>query len=27
MHPPLQRFLTRWQPGDPSVYLGVLWVP
>jgi ADP-ribose pyrophosphatase YjhB (NUDIX family) len=27
MHPPIQRFLTRWQPGDPSVYLGVLWVP
>ena len=25
MHPPLQRFLGRWQPGDPSVYLGSLW--
>jgi 8-oxo-dGTP diphosphatase len=27
MHPPLQRFLARWQPGDPSVYLGTLWAP
>jgi len=27
MHPPIQRFLTRWQPGDPVVYLGALWVP
>ena len=27
MHPPIQRFLSRWQPGDPSVYLGALWVP
>jgi ADP-ribose pyrophosphatase YjhB (NUDIX family) len=27
MHPPLQRFLGRWQPGDPSVYLGALWAP
>jgi 8-oxo-dGTP diphosphatase len=27
LHPPLQRFLARWQPGDPSVYLGALWVP
>ena len=27
MHPPLQRFLGRWQPGDPAVYLGALWAP
>jgi ADP-ribose pyrophosphatase YjhB (NUDIX family) len=27
LHPPLQRFLARWQPGDPTVYLGRLWVP
>ena len=27
LHPPIQRFLTRWQPGDPAVYLGALWVP
>ena len=25
LHPPLQRFLRRWQPGDPCVYLGPLW--
>jgi ADP-ribose pyrophosphatase YjhB (NUDIX family) len=25
IHPPITRFLTHWQPGDPSVYLGVLW--
>jgi ADP-ribose pyrophosphatase YjhB (NUDIX family) len=25
MHPPIQRFLRRWQPGDPCVYLGALW--
>ena len=25
LHPPIQRFLTRWQPGDPAVYLGALW--
>lgn len=25
MHPPLQRFLRRWQPGDPCVYLGAMW--
>ena len=25
VHPPIQRFLARWQPGDPTVYLGVLW--
>ena len=25
LHPPIQRFLTRWQPGDPVVYLGALW--
>jgi 8-oxo-dGTP diphosphatase len=27
LHPPIQRFLSRWQPGDPAVYLGELWVP
>ena len=27
MHPPLQRFLRRWRPGDPVAYLGSLWVP
>jgi ADP-ribose pyrophosphatase YjhB (NUDIX family) len=25
VHPPIQRFLRRWQPGDPAVYLGSLW--
>ena len=25
LHPPIGRFLTRWQPGDPAVYLGALW--
>ena len=25
--PPIQRFLTRWRPGDPAVYLGALWAP
>jgi len=23
--PPIKRFLARWQPGDPAVYLGSLW--
>jgi len=23
--PPIKRFLARWQPGDPAVYLGALW--
>ena len=27
LHPPIQRFLQRWTPGDPAVYLGALWVP
>jgi ADP-ribose pyrophosphatase YjhB (NUDIX family) len=27
LHPPIQRFLRRWQPGDPIVYLVQLWVP
>ena len=22
LHPPIQRFLTRWRTGDPTVYLG-----
>ena len=25
VHPPIKRFLTRWEPGDPAVYLGALW--
>jgi 8-oxo-dGTP diphosphatase len=25
LHPPIQRFVQRWQPGDPAVYLGALW--
>jgi 8-oxo-dGTP diphosphatase len=25
LHPPIQRFLARWEPGDPTVYLGALW--
>ena len=25
LHPPLQRFLRRWRPGDPVTYLGALW--
>ena len=27
LHPPITRFLQRWQPGDPAVYLGEMWVP
>ena len=27
VHPPIQRFLSRWQSGDPPVYLGALWAP
>jgi 8-oxo-dGTP diphosphatase len=27
LHPPIQRFLRRWRPGDPVAYLGALWVP
>ena len=27
VHPPIQRFLARWEPGDPTVYLGALWAP
>ncbi len=27
VHPPIQRFLSRWQPGDPVAYLGSLWLP
>jgi ADP-ribose pyrophosphatase YjhB (NUDIX family) len=26
VHPPIQRFLRRWQPGDSCVYLGAVWV-
>jgi ADP-ribose pyrophosphatase YjhB (NUDIX family) len=25
VHPPIKRFLQRWQSGDPAVYLGSLW--
>ena len=25
LHPPIQRFVQRWRPGDPPVYLGALW--
>jgi len=27
LHPPIHRFLQRWQPGDPAVYLGEMWLP
>ena len=27
LHPPIQRFLRRWQPGDPVAYLGPVWAP
>jgi hypothetical protein len=27
LHPPIQRFLRRWRPGDPVAYLGALWIP
>lgn len=27
LHPPIQRFLQRWRPGDPAVYLGEMWAP
>jgi ADP-ribose pyrophosphatase YjhB (NUDIX family) len=27
VHPPIQRFLESWQPGDPTIYLGSLWIP
>jgi 8-oxo-dGTP diphosphatase len=27
LHPPIQRFLRRWRPGDPAVYLGAMWAP
>jgi ADP-ribose pyrophosphatase YjhB (NUDIX family) len=27
LHPPIARFLQRWRPGDPAVYLGEMWVP
>ncbi|HWE81912.1 MAG TPA: NUDIX hydrolase [Gaiellaceae bacterium] len=26
VHPPMKRFVERWQPGDPAVYLGSLWI-
>lgn len=27
LHPPIGRFLARWEPGDPAVYLGAMWTP
>ena len=27
IHPPIHRFVERWQPGDPHVHLGALWAP
>ena len=27
VHPPIQKFIEQWQPGDPSVYLGSVWAP
>ncbi|MGI9658509.1 MAG: NUDIX domain-containing protein [Gaiellaceae bacterium] len=27
VHPPIQKFIERWQPGDAAVYLGSLWAP
>jgi ADP-ribose pyrophosphatase YjhB (NUDIX family) len=27
LHPPIQRFVARWRPGDPTVYLGAVWIP
>lgn len=26
LHPPMTRFVQRWRPGDPAVYLGSLWI-
>jgi 8-oxo-dGTP diphosphatase len=26
VHPPMKRFVERWRPGDPAVYLGSLWI-
>jgi 8-oxo-dGTP diphosphatase len=26
IHPPIGRFLQRWRPGDPAVYLGRMWM-
>jgi ADP-ribose pyrophosphatase YjhB (NUDIX family) len=25
LHPPIKRFVQRWRPGDPAVYLGSVW--
>ena len=27
VHPPIQHFLRTWETGDPTVYLGSLWIP
>jgi ADP-ribose pyrophosphatase YjhB (NUDIX family) len=26
VHPPMKRFVERWRPGDPAMYLGSLWI-
>jgi ADP-ribose pyrophosphatase YjhB (NUDIX family) len=26
LHPPMKRFVERWRPGDPTAYLGSLWI-
>ena len=26
VHPPMKRFVQRWRPGDPALYLGSLWI-
>ena len=26
LHPPMKRFVERWRPGDPAMYLGSLWI-
>jgi 8-oxo-dGTP diphosphatase len=26
LHPPMKRFVERWRPGDPALYLGSLWI-
>ena len=26
VHPPMKRFIERWRPGDPAMYLGSLWI-
>ena len=26
LHPPMKRFVERWRPGDPAMYLGSIWI-